>query len=92
LRRKKKKNHPKKPAFCITATTGSKGAANPYHWDSRAFTVNEVKRIMSIPDDYVLTGTYQQKVERLGRMVAPFMMKAVAEQILRLGVINENTK
>jgi hypothetical protein len=47
---------------------------------------------MSIPDDYVLTGTYQQKVERLGRMVAPFMMKAVAEQIFSLGVINENTK
>jgi len=86
------KNHPKKVSCCITATTGNPGAAKPCHWDNRAFTVNEVKRIMSIPDDYVLTGTYQQKVERLGRMVAPFMMKAVAEQILRLGVINENTK
>ncbi len=85
------KNHPKKPAFCITAKTGTKSAANPCHWDNRAFSVNEVKRIMSIPDDYVLTGSYQQKVERLGRMVAPFMMKAVAEQILSLGVINENT-
>jgi DNA (cytosine-5)-methyltransferase 1 len=86
------KNHPKKPSCCITATTGSKGAANPCHWDNRAFSVSEVKRIMSVPDDYALTGTYQQKVERLGRMVAPFMMKAVAEQILSLGAINENTK
>lgn len=77
-------------AFCITATTGSTGAANPYHWDNRAFTVSEVKRIMSIPDDYILTGTYQKQVERLGRMVAPFMMRAVAENLLSLGVFNEN--
>lgn len=86
------KNHPKKVSCCITATTGNPGAAKPCHWDNRAFSVSEVKRIMSIPDDYVLTGTYQQKVERLGRMVAPFMMKAVAEQILNLGVLHENTK
>ena len=78
-------------AFCITATTGSTGAANPYHWDNRAFTVSEVKRIMSIPDDYVLTVNYQKQVERLGRMVAPFMMKAVAENLLSLGIFDENT-
>jgi hypothetical protein len=41
--------------------------------------------------DYILTGTYQQKVERLGRMVAPFMMMAVAKNILGLGVLNGNT-
>ena len=69
---------------CITAKTGCLSAAKPMHWDNRAFTVNEVKRIMSVPDDYILTGTYQQKVERLGRMVAPFMMRAVAENIYKL--------
>ncbi len=87
-----KKNHPKKVAYCITATNGSIGAANSCHWENRAFTVNEVRRIMSVPDDYLLTGTYQQKVERLGRMVAPFMMKEIANNILSLGVFNEDTK
>ena len=87
-----KKCASKGQAFCITATSGTIGAANPMHWDNRAFTVSEVKRIMSIPDDYVLTGTYKHQVERLGRMVAPFMMKAVAENILRLGVLNADTK
>jgi DNA (cytosine-5)-methyltransferase 1 len=77
-------------ANCLTATTGSLSAAKPMHWDNRAFTVSEVKRIMSVPDDYVLTGAYQQKVERLGRMVAPFMMRAVAQNILSLGVFDEN--
>jgi DNA (cytosine-5)-methyltransferase 1 len=85
------KANPKKYSGCITATTGNKGAASVKHWDNRAFTVAEVKRIMSIPDDYCLTGTYQQKVERLGRMVPPLMMSAVAANIYKLGVIGANT-
>lgn len=81
------KAHPNMPSGCITASSGNTGIASVKHWDNRAFTVSEVKRIMSIPDDYILTGTYSQKVERLGRMVAPFMMKAVAENIKQLGVL-----
>jgi len=87
-----KKAHPQSYSQCITATNGSIGAANACHWDNRAFTVSEIKRIMSVPDDYVLTGKYQQQVERLGRMVAPLMMKAVAENIYNLGVFNADTK
>ena len=86
------KANPKSTSGCITASSGLAGIACVRHWDNRAFTVSEVKRIMSIPDDYILTGTYQQKIERLGRMVAPFMMKAVAENILSLGVLNENAE
>lgn len=85
------KASPYKCSPCITATTGTVGAANPCHWQNRAFSVAEVKRIMSVPDDYVLTGTYKQKVERLGRMVAPLMMKAVAKNLQEIGVINGNT-
>ena len=85
------KASPYKCSPCITATTGTVGAANPCHWENRAFSVAEVKRIMSVPDDYVLTGTYKQKVERLGRMVAPLMMKAVAKNLQEIGVINGNT-
>ena len=77
---------------CIKATTGKVGARESYHWDNRAFTVSEIKRIMSVPDDYILTGNYQKQVERLGRMVAPFMMRAVADNILKMGVLDEDTK
>ena len=85
------KSDPKSVAGCLTASAGSPSIACIRHWENRAFSVAECKRIMSIPDDYILTGTYKQKVERLGRMVAPFMMKAVAENILSLGVLNEDT-
>jgi DNA (cytosine-5)-methyltransferase 1 len=82
------KAHPKLPSGCITASAGNLGIACVKHWDNRAFTVSEIKRIMSIPDDYILTGTYQQQVERLGRMVAPFMMKAIAENLKSLGIFS----
>ncbi len=85
------KSSPNMVSPCIKATTGKIGARESYHWDNRAFTVSEIKRIMSVPDDYILTGTYQQQVERLGRMVAPFMMRAVAQNLLDLGVFNGNT-
>jgi DNA (cytosine-5)-methyltransferase 1 len=85
------KASPNNCSSCITATTSKIGARETYHWDNRAFTVSEIKRIMSIPDDYVLTGNYQKQVERLGRMVAPFMMRAVAGNLLSLGIFDENT-
>jgi len=79
-----------KPSPCITAAVTISAAA-PRHWDNRAFTIDELKRIMSVPDDYILTGSYAKQAERLGRMVAPLMMKAVSGAILKTGVFNENT-
>jgi DNA (cytosine-5)-methyltransferase 1 len=81
------KSDPNKVSGCITASSGGSSIAAARHWDNRAFTVSEVKRIMSIPDDYILTGTYQQKIERLGRMVTPFMYRAVCDNLLRLGIL-----
>jgi DNA (cytosine-5)-methyltransferase 1 len=36
---------------------------------------------MSLPDDFILTGRWEQRSERMGRMVPPFMLKAVAEAV-----------
>ena len=38
-------------------------------------------RIMSLPEDFKLTGDHKQQSERVGRMVPPLMMKALAESI-----------
>jgi len=36
---------------------------------------------MGLPDDYNLQGKFDQKAERIGRMVAPLMMKNLASNI-----------
>ena len=54
---------------------------NPAGVERRKFTIAELKRICSFPDDFVLTGTYAQQWERLGRAVPPLMMRAIAQKI-----------
>ena len=49
--------------------------------EDRVYTTKESKRIMTLPEDYILTGTLNEKLARVGLMVAPMMMKYVAESI-----------
>lgn len=48
---------------------------------ARRLSLGELRRICGFPDDFVLTGTYEQRWERLGRAVPPVMMAAVAATI-----------
>jgi len=69
-----------KPCSTITQLGGC--AAGPCHpIEDRRFTIPELKRITSIPDDFILTGEYKQRWERLGRMVPPIMMMNIAKTI-----------
>ena len=73
---------PDKPSPTICASHGSSGIASVTHpFERRKFSIAELRRICSFPDDFVLTGTYAQQWERLGRAVPPLMMKAIAETI-----------
>lgn len=70
------------PLPTLTQTAGSLGAASVVHpTQERKLTVREARRLCGFPEDFVLTGTYQQRIERLGRAVPPPMMRAVAERI-----------
>ena len=53
-----------------------------FHWnESRKLTLGELKRIQSLPDDFKLTGRWNQRSERIGRMVPPLLLKAIAESV-----------
>lgn len=70
------------PCPTVTAAGGSASAASVTHpVERRKFTIAELKRICAFPDDFILTGTYAQQWERLGRAVPPLMMKAIAEAV-----------
>ena len=65
-----------KPAPTITASGGC------IHWsEMRKLALCESQRAMSLPDDFKLTGKWEQRSERMGRMVPPLMMKAVADAV-----------
>ena len=70
------------PAPTLTAMGNGDTTAGAFHWsEPRKLTLGELKRIMSLPDDFKLTGKWNQKAERIGRMVPPLMMKKIAESI-----------
>ncbi len=55
--------------------------------EARRFTIDELRVVCGFPADFILTGTYAQQWERLGRAVPPPMMRAVAAT-LRDGLFN----
>ena len=71
-----------KPSPCISASHGEGGIVQPLHpTECRKFSIEEVKRICSFPDDCHLAGSYAQQWARLGNSVPPLMMLHVAKGI-----------
>jgi len=71
-----------RPSYTVTAGTGNEGVASVVHpTEKRRFSIGELKRISAFPDDFILTGTYDQQWERIGRAVPPVMMYHIAKTI-----------
>jgi len=51
---------------------------------TRKFTIAELKRICAFPDDFILTGSYNQQWARLGNSVPPLMMKQISTELLKI--------
>lgn len=68
------------PCSTICQMNGT-ASGNSHPLEDRKFTINELKRITSLPDDFVLTGDFAQQWERAGRMVPPIMMMNIAKTI-----------
>ena len=78
------KPHPSKPIPTITTKVGIVGAAAVVHpLEKRNFTLQELRLLSSFPADFILTGTYAQRCERIGRSVPPLMAKAIGETIAK---------
>jgi DNA (cytosine-5)-methyltransferase 1 len=73
---------PHLPSPTVTQAGQKRGVSGVLHYAKhRKLTVMELKRVMGLPDDYQLTGSFDQQAERIGRMVAPKMMCALASNI-----------
>lgn len=76
------KIHPDRPCPTVLQMAGTLGAGGVTHpYEKRKLTIPELRRICSFPDDFQLTGAYEERWERLGRAVPPVMMMHIAAAV-----------
>ena len=49
--------------------------------EDRVYTTYEAIRLMTLPNDYIQTGSLNDKLARIGLMVAPICLKNLVESI-----------
>lgn len=74
--------HLDRPSPTVTALGGNVGAAAVAHPSRpRKYNLRELRAICGFPPDFELTGTFEQRWERLGRAVPPLMMQRIAAEV-----------
>ena len=73
---KVKRNEP-----CRTIKAQPGKFTGPFHWKNRHFSISELKRLQSFPDDYEIVGSYGKVVEQIGNSVPPRLAYAIAASV-----------
>lgn len=85
------KANPDEPVTTILASPGA--FTGLFHWDSRYFTVEELKRLQTIPDCYRIVGGFAQCVKQIGNSVPPQIGRvlglSIAQQIFNVKAITD---
>lgn len=75
------KLHPDRPSPTIQGQPGP--WVGPFHWDNRRLRVAEVKRLMTFPDDYIVSGNRRAQQLQLGNAVPPLLASQMAGALAR---------
>lgn len=70
------KADPDAPVRTIKASGGA--YTGPFHWENRAFSFCEIKRLQSFPDDYEISGNKQMAIKQIGNSVPPQLARMMA--------------
>ncbi len=73
------KADPDTPVRTIKAQGGQ--YTGPFHWENRTFTIEELKRLQTFPDDYEIEGNRQKIIHQLGNSVPPQLARVLALSI-----------
>jgi DNA (cytosine-5)-methyltransferase 1 len=72
---------PDMPAWTIQAQPGP--YVGPFHWRNRRLRVEEVKRLQTFPDEYIVYGDKRAAQQQLGDAVPPLLAQRIGEEIIR---------
>ena len=67
------------PCRTIKAQPGK--FTGPFHWKNRHFTVDELKRLQTFPDEFKIVGSFRKVLEQIGNSVPPRLAYVIATTI-----------
>lgn len=70
---------PNRPSWTIQASFSNN--QGPFHWRNRFLRVEEIKRIQTFDDDYILEGDFKEQWRQVGNAVPSKLAQVFAEQI-----------
>jgi DNA (cytosine-5)-methyltransferase 1 len=70
-----------RPAWTLSANPSQN--SGPFHWKSRLLSVEEIGRLQSFPDTWIIAGSRSQRVRQLGNAVPPLLAEVIGREIHR---------
>ena len=70
---------PDRPSWTIQARRSNN--MGPFHWRNRILRIEEVKRLQSFPDGWLLSGGVSEQWRQLGNAVPPLLAEAIGRQL-----------
>lgn len=72
---------PDRPSWTIQASFSNN--QGPFHWKNRFLRIEEIKRIQTIDDDYMLCGEFKDQWRQVGNAVPSDLAYIIAKEILK---------
>lgn len=70
---------PLMPSWTIQASFSQN--QGPFHWKNRFLRIEELKRLQTFPDDYILCGDFKEQWRQIGNAVPPIFAEQLAQKI-----------
>lgn len=70
---------PNLPSWTIQARRSNN--MGPFHWRNRILRIEEIKRIQTFPDDWILAGNIERQWRQIGNAVPPLLAEVIGKAI-----------
>lgn len=72
---------PNRPSWTIQASFSNN--QGPFHWRNRFLRIEEIKRIQTIDDDYIICGDFKEQWWQIGNAVPSLIAELIAKELLK---------
>jgi DNA (cytosine-5)-methyltransferase 1 len=72
---------PDRPSWTIQASISNN--QGPFHWRNRFLRIEEIKRIQTIDDDYIICGDKMEQWRQIGNAVPSLLAEVFAKTIIK---------